>query len=593
MNLRKVRMASALRITVVVATVIAFLLSGVATQPTDATARWDALVDDYLDQILFRFAPAYGTSVGLHQHDAQLEDYSRTTIDNQVAALQQFEKRVVAFDASALSSTDAADREMLLGAIRSSLLTLQIIRPWEKDPDGYSGAASGGVYVIMIRRFAPTNDRLLSVIARERQVPALFAAARQNLKNPPRIYTEIALEQLPGIISFFEKDVPAAFADASDPSLKTDFVRSNSAVIAALRDYQEWLKSDLLPRSKGDFRIGAETFAKKLRYEEMVDMPLDRLLEIGMADLRKNQAEFQRVAKEVDPNKTATEVLAELVAIHPAPDKLLQAFRDTFDGLVAFINTRHIVALPTDSRPTLQETPPFERATTFASTDTPGPFEKVAKESYFNVTLPGPNDTPEEINGLMEGFNVGTIVSISIHEAFPGHFVQFLYTPSTPTKLRKVIVAASNAEGWAHYCEQMMFDEGYAQPGAGAKDLRESRLIRLGQLQEALLRDARFVAGIRMHRGDMSFDQAVDFFNKEGYQSKKSASVETKRGTSDPTYLYYTLGKLQIFKLREDVRRKHGSAFSLESFHNAFLKQGYPPIVIVRRALLGDSSPVL
>jgi uncharacterized protein (DUF885 family) len=586
-------MPTALRIPIALASIIGFLLSGVASQRADATARWNALADDYIDQILFRFNPSQGTTVGLHQFESQLEDYSRANIDKQVGALQEFEKRVVAFDASALSPTDAADREMLLGAIRSSLLTLQVIRPWEKDPNSYSGTASGGVYVIMIRKFAPTNDRLRSAVARERQIPSLLAAARQNLKNPPHISTEIALEQLPGIISFFETDVPAAFADATDATLKSDFARSNATVIAALRDYQSWVKSDLLPRSNGDFRIGAETFAKKLRYEEMVDMPLDRLLEIGTADLRKNQAGFERVARQLDPNKSATDVLQELVAVHPTPDKLMQTFRDTFDGLIAFIHTKHIVTLPSDARPTLQETPPFERATTLASMDTPGPFEKVAKEAYFNVTLPGPNDTPEEINDLMKSFNVGTIVPISVHEAFPGHFVQFLYEPYAPTKLRKVVEASTNAEGWAHYCEQMILDEGYAQPGVGAKGLRESRLIHLGQLQEALLRDARFVAGIRMHAGAMTFDQAVDFFIKEGYQSKKSAEVEAKRGTSNPTYLYYTLGKLQIYKLREDVHRKQGSDFSLQKFHDEFLKQGFPPIVIVRRAMLGDSSPVL
>jgi uncharacterized protein (DUF885 family) len=586
-------MPTALRIPIALASIIGFLLSGVASQRADATARWNALADDYIDQILFRFNPSQGTTAGLHQFDSQLEDYSRANIDKQVGALQEFEKRVAAFDASALSPTDAADREMLLGAIRSSLLTLEVIRPWEKDPDSYSGTASGGVYVIMIRKFAPTNDRLRSAVARERQIPALLAAARQNLKNPPHISTEIALEQLPGIISFFETDVPAAFSDATDATLKSDFVRSNATVIAALRDYQSWVKSDLLPRSNGDFRIGAETFGKKLRYEEMVDMPLDRLLEIGTADLRNNQAEFERVARQLDPNKSATDVLQELVAVHPTPDKLMQTFRDTFDGLIAFIHTKHIVTLPSDARPTLQETPPFERATTLASMDTPGPFEKVAKEAYFNVTLPGPNDTPEEINDLMKSFNVGTIVPISVHEAFPGHFVQFLYEPYAPTKLRKVVEASTNGEGWAHYCEQMLLDEGYAQPGVGAKDLRESRLIRLGQLQEALLRDARFVAGIRMHTGAMTFDQAVDFFIKEGYQSKKSAEVEAKRGTSNPTYLYYTLGKLQIYKLREDVRSKQGTDFSLQKFHDEFLKQGFPPIVIVRRAMLGDSSPVL
>jgi uncharacterized protein (DUF885 family) len=224
-----------------------------------------------------------------------------------------------------------------------------------------------------------------------------------------------------------------------------------------------------------------------------------------------------------------------------------------------------------------------------ASMDTPGPFEKVATEAYFNVTLPAPDDSPEEVAGLMAGFNVGTIMSTSVHEAFPGHFTQYLWEQRAPSRLRRVLAASTNVEGWAHYTEQMMLDEGYAQPGAGAKDLRESRLIHLGQLQDALLRDARFIAGIQMHRGKFTLDQSREFFVKEGFQSPKIAEIETKRGTSDPTYVYYTLDKLQIMKLRDDVRKKQGAAFSLGKFHDDFMSQGYPPIAIVRRVLLGDS----
>jgi uncharacterized protein DUF885 len=295
----------------------------------------------------------------------------------------------------------------------------------------------------------------------------------------------------------------------------------------------------------------------------------------------------------VNPAKTPHEVLEELGAMHPAPDHLLQTFRETFDGLIAFIQGKHILTIPSDIKPIVQETPPFERAITTASMDTPGPFEKVATEAYFNVTLPAPGDTPEQIAGRMAGFNVGTIISTAVHETYPGHYVQFLWTPMAPTKLRKMMGASTNSEGWAHYCEQMMLDQGYAQPGTGAKDLNESRLIRLGQLQDALLRDARFVVGIQMHRGKMTFDEGIDFFMKEGYQSHQNGLIETKRGTSDATYLYYTLGKLEILKLREDLRKKQGAAFSLESFHNDFLKQGFPPIKIVRKALLKDDSPAL
>jgi len=557
--------------------------------PSDS---WNKLADDFINQYL-AFSPTSSTQVGIHIHDNELDDYSAASIAKQVTWFQQFEKRVLAFDAKSLNPTDAADREILLNNIRANLLDLQVVRTLIKNPDTYSSGAAASVYVIMSRKFAPADERLRSVIAREKQFPRFFADARANLKDVPRIYTEIALEQLPGTIGFFDKDVPSAFADAKDPAVKSSFAESNASAIKQLREYEAWLKSDLLPRSNGDFRIGAETFSKKLLYDDMVSTPLDRLLEIGMADLHKNQAEFQRVAKEVDPTKSPAEVLAQLQSMHPAPTEVMQSFRNTFDGLIGFINSHHIITIPGDSKPALQETPPFQRATTTASMDTPGPFEKVATEAYFNVTLPQPGDSPEDVAGIMAGLNVGTIISTSIHEVFPGHFTQYLWEKRAPTKLRMLLSANTNVEGWAHYTEQMMLDEGYAQPGAGAKDLRESRLIRLGQLQDALLRDARFVAGIQMHRGKFTLGQSREFFVKEGFQSPRIADIETKRGTSDPTYLYYTLGKLQILKLREDLRKKQGASFSLGKFHDDFMSQGYPPIAIVRRALLGDASPTL
>ena len=557
--------------------------------------QFQKVSDEYFDQVYFHYGPTGGTLAGYHQYDAQLEDYSRKNIDAEIAVLKVFEKRVEAIhpDDAAADFVPRSDREIVLGNIRSSLLTLETIRPWEKNADNYSGTAANGAFTLMERKFASPDDRLRSLIAREKQMPALFADARVNLKNPPRVYTEIAIEQLPGIVSFFQHDVPLAFADAKDPALKAEFTQTNTAVIAALNSYLGWLKTDLLPRSNGDFRIGAETFAKKLQYDEMVDLPLDKLLEIGWADLRKNQAHFNQIAKELEPTKEPSAVVEELGENHPAPDHLLDTFRGTFDGLVGFIRSHHIVTIPSDVRPIVEETPPFMRATTFASMDTPGPFETHATEAYFNVTLPDPSMKPAEVEGYMHSFNVGTVISTAVHEAYPGHYIQFLWVPQAPSRVRKLLGANTNVEGWAHYTEQMMLDEGYGQPGAGAKDERESKFLRLGQLQDALLRNARFIVGIQMHSGKMSFDEAVAFFQKEGYQSKETAMVETKRGTGDPTYLYYTLGKLEIMKLREDMKKKQGAAFSLEEFHNNFLRQGFPPVKIVRAAMLGDDSPTL
>jgi len=550
--------------------------------------------DEYFDEVYFPYQPTQGTAAGYHQYDTKLEDLNQAKINAEVAALEKFEARFQQMrEKASFDTATRGDCDMVLGAIRSRLLSLKTIRMWEKDPDFYTGIATNGAFTIMERKFASPDERLRSLVARERQIPALLDQSRLNLKNPPRVYTEIAIEQLPGIIHFFENDVPAAFVDANNAALKEEFAHTNARSIAALKDYLAWIKSDLLPQSNGDFRIGAETFSQKLEYDEMVDLPLDKLLEIGWADLRKNQEHFKEVAKELEPDKDTHAVLEELGGMHPAPDKLLATFTATFDGLVDFIRTHRIVTIPSDIRPIVEETPPFMRATTFASMDTPGPYEKHATEAYFNVTLPDPSMTPAEVEGFMHSFNVGTVISTAVHEAYPGHYIQFLWVPQAPSRVRKLLGATTNVEGWAHYCEQMMLDEGYGQPGQGAKDEREAKFLRLGQLQDALLRNARFIVGIEMHTGKMSFDEAVEFFQKEGYQSKESSLVETKRGTADPTYLYYTLGKLEIMKLREDLRKKQGAAFSIEEFHNNFLRQGFPPVKIVREALLGDGSPAI
>ncbi|MBB5318820.1 DUF885 domain-containing protein [Tunturibacter empetritectus] len=570
------------------------------------------LADQYFSDVYFHFGPTAGTSAGLHQYDDKLEDYSAQSIQKEITALHTYEKKVEAIDPSALDASVAGDRAILLNSIRSTLLTLEVIRPWEKNPDNYSSGITNSAFVIMERPYASADTRLKALVEREKQMPQVLLEARKNLKNPPHIYTEIALEQIDDIIGFFQTDVPSAFLSgpeaASGADTKAAFAKSNAAVIEALKSYAAWLKSDLLPRSNGDFKFGADTFAKKLSYDEMVDIPLDRLLEIAYADLHKNQAEFARVAKEVDPTKTPQQVLAELATIHPAPDKLLSTFNDTFASLIDFINTHHIITIPSKVEPTLEETPPFMRATTQASMDPPGPFETHSTKAYFNVTLPEKTWTPEHIAEHMAAFNVGTVISTSVHEAYPGHYVQFLWTPQFPSTVRKILGANTNIEGWAHYTEQMMLDQGYAsapnpraaganpgygQPGTGAQNEREAKLIRLGQIQDALLRDARFVNSIKLHTGQSTFDQAVNFFVTDGYQSHSVGLVETKRGTVDATYLYYTLGKLEIMKLRADMMQKQGAAFNLQTFHDNFMRQGFAPIKIVRKAMLQDDSPVL
>jgi hypothetical protein len=547
-------------------------------------ADFSKLVDRFFDELVFRYDPGSATRAGFHQFDNLLASGSRAEVQSEIAQLKKSRAEAEAFDARGLSPGVAADRELLLSQIDGQLLSLESIRSWETNPNTYIGGASDAIFSIISRTFALPPERLRSVIAREKLIGRLLQSSRENLANPPRVYTELALEQLPGIVGFFQNDVPAAFKSVDDAALLAEFQNANQSVIDLLNSYATWLKSDLLPRSNGNFRIGAENYRKKLLYEEMVDTPVDRLLSIANADLRSNRSALQRVASQIDAKRKPAEVLQDLEKDHPATPELLTAFRDVLGGLRSFVVSHHIVTIPATAFPIVEESPPFMRAFSTASMDTPGPYEKVAKEAFFNVTLPDPTWKKAQVEEYLEGFNRGTIISTAVHEVYPGHYTQFLWLSNAPTKARKLMGVGSNAEGWAHYCEQMMLDEGY-----GNGDAR----LRLGQLQDALLRDARFIVGIQMHTGNMTVEQAIEFFVNEGLQVRPVAEKEAKRGTFDPTYLVYTLGKLQIMKLREDYKRMKGADYTLQGFHDAFLAQGVPPIKVVRRALLGNDSPVL
>jgi len=313
----------------------------------------------------------------------------------------------------------------------------------------------------------------------------------------------------------------------------------------------------------------------------MIEIPIDQLLTIAEADLRKNQAAFAETAKKINPARTPMDVLERVQADHPPAGRLLSITQNELDALGRFMTDHKIVTIPQAAPARVQETPPFLRATTTASMDIPGPFETVATEAYYNMTLPDPKMSRKEIAEFMTQWYYAAISNVSVHEVWPGHYLQFLYGKDFPSDVRKVLGAASNSEGWAHYCEQMVIDEGFH-----AKDPK----YRLAQIQDALLRDVRFIAGIRMHTKGMTREEAEELFVKDGYQPRPVARSESKRGTTDPTYGYYTMGKLMILKLRDDYRAKKGESFSLQEFHDSFIRLGPLPLPLVRKAMLGETG---
>ncbi|WP_166906582.1 DUF885 domain-containing protein [Mycobacterium sp. DL440] len=529
----------------------------------------------------YRQNPSNATHLGIHTYDDLIPDYSAAAVTANVEAVKSYRARLDGIDASTLTLDAQLDLEQTKHALDGMLLREQVIRPWAKNPDTYSSGITNDAYVMISRSFAPPEQRLRSLTSRLKLMPAALAHARENLDDSPRIYTQVAIDQVDGNRHFFAHDVPAAFAGVKDPALLAEFGKANDAVVTALSDYKAWLENDLLPRSNGSFAYGAETYRKVLDADEMITTPLPDLLSVANEDLARNQKAFTEAARQIDPAKAPFDVLADVQKDFPPASDLLAATQENLDSLAQFVREKQIVDVPPAPPAKVVETPPFMRATTSASMDIPGPFEKAATEAYFNMTLPDPSWPKDEQDEFMSQWYRPSISNVSVHEVWPGHYLQFLYAKDYPSDVRKVFGATSNFEGWAHYCEQMMLDE-----GLHADDPR----YRLAQVQDALLRDVRFIVGIKMHTEGMTVEQAQRMFVEQAYQPEPVAESEAKRGTSDATYGYYTMGKLAILKLRDDYRKAVGDAFSLKAFHDAFVRIGPLPLPLIRKVMLGQTG---
>lgn len=546
-----------------------------STRAFGAEESFAKLSDQYWDEEAVR-DPGRATELGIHTYDDKLTDYSAAGVAKYVARQKEWLQKFGAFDGSKLALAESVDLELCRLWAKKRLTELELHRRWRRLPRLYADESLYPIYLVIKRSYAPAEVRLKSVIAREEAIPALLKAARENLDAPAKISVELALEELPSNIEFLKNDAVQAFTGVKDEALKKRFAASTKTATDALAAFAEWLKKEKLPKAKESFAIGADVFAKKLAADEGIDQPLDAVLARGEAELERLRKELVATAAKIDPKRPAKEVQAALSADHGKPETLIADVQSRLAGLRKFLVDKKIVSIPSTVMPIVQESPPFMRAFTLASMDTPGPYESKADEAYYNVTLPNPKWSPGEVENYMRGALSATVIEmVSIHEAFPGHYTQFLWAPKFPSRTRKNYYCSSNSEGWAHYAEQMMLDEGIG-------DVK----LRLAQLQEALLRATRYVVGIRMHTRGMTLPQAIDFFENQGMQSRKVAEMESKRGTEDPTYLYYTYGKLDILKLRDDYKAKLGAAYSIGKFHDAFLAEGAIPLPLMRKVLL-------
>ena len=557
---------------------------GTATQVVEARPQsFSALVKAYYDGE-FAAHPIMATRAGIHTYDTKIDDLSakgrEADIARLKAALEKFE------DADPESERERNDRDIIIADIKADLLDLETIQLWRKNPDVYSSAATSSIFTLVLRDFAQIKTRMRAVIAREKHVPALLAAGKANLERAPAPYVEIALRNLKGSINFFRTSTVEAFKSVKDRRLRREFEASNTAVIAALEDYKAHIEKNLAPNADGKFALGSQLFAQRLALNEMVDTPPAQLLEIAYAQLRKDQAALKEAARAISTSKTVDEVVQDLRKQHPAADELVSTANDQLAALRKFVEERRIITIPGQLKPRVTETPGFRRATTAAAMDSPGPFERRSTEAFYYVSPPDAGLSAEKLEEYLQVYYYAGLEIISAHEVWPGHFVQYLTRRAHPewSLVRKMVRTQSTSEGWAHYTEQMMVEEGLND--------RDPK-TRIAQITHALMRDCRFISSLEMHTRGKSVEDAKNIFMKECGSPEPEAHREALRGTVDPGYLNYTLGKLQILKLREDYKKKLGDKFSLTEFHDRFLAGGGMPIKIIRREMLGEDSPVL
>jgi len=549
-----------------------------------AAADFPKLAEEYLNDLYSRH-PTMAAASGLHAWDGLLEDFSGAAVNDEISTIKKFQTRLQKIPPLELVLSDIFDYQILASNMKSRLLELEQIKSFERNPGVYNDVLSGALLQIASFDYAPLDSRLRHIIAKERLTPHFLEAARANVRNAPAVYLKVAIEGFQGTLNFVQTDLPKAFAPVKDAKLQADFKKSTKAAAEALAKYLKHLQ-ETKPDPAATFAIGKENYEAKLRYDEGIDIPVDTLLKIAKRELTKTQDEFRKTAARIDAKRDAQAVWADIQRDHPKAGTLVEEASKQLDELVKFITEKRIVTLPAEQKPIVAPTPDFMRWST-ASMSTPGAFERSSVQARYLITDVDPQWTEKQKEEYLASINYEQLWTTSIHEAYPGHFVQGMYLRQVTSPVRKTsaIAPGSFVEGWAHYTEQMMIEEGF-----GNNDPK----LKMGQLADALLRLCRYVVGIREHTDAMTVDQATRFFMENAYMGETPSRIEAERGTFDPTYLVYTVGKLAILKLRDDYRRYRGKEFSLQEFHDKLLANGNAPLWVHRQLLMpGDKGKLL
>ncbi|MBC7893916.1 MAG: DUF885 domain-containing protein [Cytophagaceae bacterium] len=554
---------------------------GTSTPAAQAFAR---LADDYLDEWAKRH-PSIAAGNGIHDHDGELEDYSPKAVAAEVAWLRRVKLELAAIPRRELPPDELVDHRILDGIIDAWLLELDGMRNHARNPMIYASAIADGVHNLMTMESSRAQNRMRRIRNKLRHVPRLLEAARTNLDNPPRVLVERGITMFEGASAMLGDDLAKAFPGPRGDS-RNDMLREAADARIAIDGFVTWMKTDLLPRANGKNALGEAYVEARYRAEELIDVPAKDLLAIGARELSREQALFKDVAAKVDPTRPAIDVWRSLRKDHPKQGELVAATQAAVADLQAFVTAKDLAGIPPGEQVVVEASRPFDLG--LASMHASPPLEEVPVRSIYYVTDANATWPVEQQDAWLERFNRGSLAITSAHEAMPGHFVHSLYMRETPGKIRRIWIGlnpfpqpSSGQDGWAHYAEHLVVEQGFHE---------DDPRYALAQLSESMTRICRLMAGIYTHLGAWSVDDAAKFFEEQAFVPAPAARQEAVRVVYDPTNGGYFLGKHAMFKLREDVRAKEGSAFTLRAFHERVMRDGIAPWWAHRFLILGDST---
>ncbi len=529
------------------------------------------------------FYPTTGSRIGRHEYDGRLPDLSPSKIGQRAQDIRRGQAELRSLDSSSLNADELLSWKMLDLFLQRELFTFEEMRPLENNPMRQAGFLNMGNYVR--RDYAPLEDRLRSATSALKLVPeflrTLDIALRDDLS---RHMVDMSVESFGGMAHFYRNDLSAFANDVSDREIIADFRSSIDTAAAALDAFVDSLKVRARA-ADNDFAIGSELYSRMLATGEGLDLPLDRIARVGQADLDENLFRIRELSSSIAPRKTVREIVDENSRHHPNAAGLIPDTRELLEDIRQSLIDHNIISVPSDDRCQVVETPAYMRYA-FAAMDSAGALETRATESFYYVTPVEDHWTAEQAEEWLSKFDYNTLKIISIHEVYPGHFVHHLHNRyGKPLPLvNRAATSYAFSEGWAHYTEQMMVESEYG---------RDCPELLLTQLLEALVRNCRYVCSVAMHTGGMTVEEATRFFVENAYMGEHPARREALRGTFDPGYLNYTLGKLMILKLREDYRREQSGEFSLKDFHDRLLSYGGPPLPLLRPVMLNEEGTPL